>query len=94
MSGDRDRTGHTLDLSAAYWLSKSYRLKLGYFDFSDGFDASKSYDFSGFNTTIEWLPTPYLRFHLEYLQRDFQYLTDFSSISIGFRYDFSTQWDY
>lgn len=94
INGDRDRNGHTLDLSAAYWLSKSYRLKLGYFDFSDGFDASNSYDFSGFNTTLEWLPTPYLRFHLEYLQRDFQYLTDFSSISIGFRYDFSTQWDY
>jgi len=92
INGKSDRSGHTLDLSAAYWLAKEYRLKLGYFDFSDGLTASQSYDFSGFNTTLEWLPKPYLRFHLEYLQRDFQYLDDFSSISIGFRYDFSTQW--
>lgn len=89
-----DRTGHTFDFSAAYWLSKSYRVKLGYFDFSDGFNANQSQDFSGFNTTLEWIPKPYLRFHLEYLQRDFDYLANFSSLSIGFRYDFSTQWLY
>lgn len=89
-----NRNGHTLDLSAAYFLAKNYRLKLGYFDFSDGFSQEQSQDFNGFNTTLEWLPKPWLRFHLEYLQRDFEYRDDFSSISIGFRYDFSKQWQY
>ncbi len=94
INGEANRDGHTLDLSAAYFLTKEYRLKLGYFDFSDGFSHQQSSDFSGFNTTIEWLPKPWLRFHLEYLQRDFDYLADFSSLSIGFRYDFSKQWQY
>lgn len=94
INGEMDRDGHTLDASAAYWLAKEYRLKLGYFDFSDGFSHDQSHDFSGFNTTLEWIPKPWLRFHLEYLQRDFDYLDDFSSVSIGFRYDFSKQWQY
>lgn len=94
INGEMDRDGHTLDASAAYWLAKEYRLKLGYFDFSDGFSNDQSRDFSGFNTTLEWIPKPWLRFHLEYLQRDFDYLDDFSSVSIGFRYDFSKQWQY
>ena len=94
INGEMDRDGHTLDASAAYWLAKEYRLKLGYFDFSDGLSHDQSHDFSGFNTTLEWIPKPWLRFHLEYLQRDFDYLDDFSSVSIGFRYDFSKQWQY
>lgn len=93
-NGDVDRSGHTFDLSAAYWLAKEYRLKLGYFDFSDGNSHDLSKDFNGFNTTLEWVPKPWLRFHVEYLQRDFDYLADFSSLSIGFRYDFSQQWQY
>ncbi len=93
-NGDLDRSGHTLDLSAAYWLAKEYRLKVGYFDFSDGHTNGLTQDFNGFNTTLEWVPKPWLRFHVEYLQRDFDYLDDFSSLSVGFRYDFSQQWQY
>ncbi len=87
-----NRTGHTIDLSSAYQLSKMFRLKLGYFDFDDGHHASLSQNFNGYNTTLEWLPAPLLRFHIEYLKRDFDYLPDFSSWSVGFRYDFSKQW--
>jgi hypothetical protein len=94
INGEADRSGHSVDVSAAYWLTKEYRLKLGYFDFSDGINDGLSRDFDGFNTTVEWIPKPWLRFHLEYLQRDFGYLDDFSSVSIGFRYDFSKQWQY
>jgi hypothetical protein len=93
-NGEADRNGHTVDLSAAYWLAKNYRLKLGYFDFSDGINHNLSRDFDGFNTTLEWIPKPWLRFHLEYLKRDFENLDDFSSVSIGFRYDFAKQWQY
>jgi len=89
-----DRDGHTIDVSASYRLSENYKLKLGVFDFSDGHDHLLSRDFNGYNTTFEWLPNPSLRFHLEYLYRDFEYLNDFSSISIGFRYDFSLETKY
>jgi len=93
-SESNDRDGHTLDVSASYRLTENYKLKLGVFDFSDGYGNALSRDFNGYNTTIEWLPNPSLRFHLEYLHRDFEYLDDFSSISIGFRYDFSLETKY
>jgi len=93
-SESNDRDGHTLDVSASYRLAENYKLKLGVFDFSDGYGNALSRDFNGYNTTIEWLPNPSLRFHLEYLHRDFEYLDDFSSISIGFRYDFSLETKY
>jgi len=89
-----DRDGHTFDVSASYKLSATHKLKLGVFDFSDGYDMTQSRDFNGYNTTLEWLPNSSLRFHLEYLHRDFEYVDDFSSISIGFRYDFSLETKY
>jgi len=89
-----DRSGHTLDISASYRLSNKHKLKLGVFDFSDGHGSALSSDFKGYNTTFEWLPNPSLRFHIEYLHRNFEYLDDFSSISIGFRYDFSMKMVY
>ena len=75
-------------------LNDIFKLKLGIFDFSDGYEIDQSRDFNGYNTTLEWLPNPSLRFHLEYLHRNFDYLDDFSSISIGFRYDFSLNTKY
>lgn len=84
-----ERDGHTLDLSASYLLSNEIKLKLGLFDFSDGLNSTQSRDYNGFNTTLEWLPSPSLRFHIEFLHRQFEYLDDFSSISVGFRYDLS-----
>ena len=89
-----DREGHTIDISASYRLSEFFKLKLGTFDFSDGYNHRQSQNFNGYNTTLEWLPTPSLRFHIEYLQRKFDYLDDFSSISIGFRYDLSLETKY
>jgi len=88
------RNGHTFDMSMAYHLSKILRLKLGYFDFDDGHEHLLSQSFSGYNTTLEWLPDANLRFHLEFLHRDFDYLEDFSSFSLGFRYDFAKEWKY
>ncbi|WP_256871066.1 porin [Shewanella sp. Scap07] len=87
-----DRTGHTMDISGAYRLSQAFRLKLGYFDFDDGYQAQLSQKFNGYNTTLEWLPDEHLRFHLEYLVRDYDYLDDFNSWSVGFRYDFAKDW--
>ena len=88
------RRGHTFDLSSAYQLSKMFKLKLGYFDFDDGYQSLLSRKLHGYNTTLEWLPAPMLRFHLEYLNRDFDYLADFSSWSVGFRYDFAQKWQF
>jgi hypothetical protein len=93
-SEPNERDGHTIDISASYRLSKALKLKLGVFDFSDDHNTTQSQDFNGYNTTLEWLPTSSLRFHIEYLHREFEYLDDFSSISIGFRYDLSLETEY
>ncbi|GIU26604.1 hypothetical protein TUM4644_22840 [Shewanella colwelliana] len=88
------RTGHTLDISGAYRLSEQFRLKLGYFDFDDGHRAFLSQGYDGYNTTLEWLPDDNLRFHIEYLTRNYDYLDDFDSWSVGFRYDFAKDWQF
>lgn len=87
-----ERNGHTFDISSSYRLSEILRFKVGYFDFDDGHDYLLSRNFDGYNSTLEWLPSSDLRFHIEYLERNYDYLEDFSSWSIGFRYDFSTDW--
>jgi len=87
-----DRSGHTFDISGAYPLTDGYKLKLGYFDFDDGFNTIGSRSFDGFNTTLEWLPAPGLRFHLEYLYKDFDTLDEFWSWSLGLRYDIDHSW--
>ncbi|WP_405599468.1 MULTISPECIES: porin [unclassified Pseudoalteromonas] len=89
-----DRNGHTLDVSMAYPLSKNYKVKMGYFDFDDGHQAAQTQNYNGANLTLEWLPAENLRLHVEYLYRDFDYLADFSSFSVGFRYDYSQVWGY
>ena len=89
-----NRNGHTLDISMAYPIGTEHKLKMGYFDFDDGFTALDSQNFDGYNLTFEWIPIENLRFHLEYLNKAFDYQPDFSSISVGFRYDFSQSWKY
>lgn len=88
------RNGHTFDLSMAYPIGSEHKIKMGYFDFKDGFAELASQNFDGYNLTFEWLPLDNLRFHLEYLDKAFDYQPDFSSISLGFRYDFSQTWNY
>jgi uncharacterized coiled-coil protein SlyX len=82
-----DRDGSTFDISLGYPITKHYKLKLGYFDFDDGQDNSGD-GFDGYNVTLEWLPADKLRFHLEYLTKDFANNSGFDSISVGFRYDY------
>jgi len=89
-----ERDGYTLDISAAYKLTSDHKLKLGYFDFSDGIKFSNSQDHYGYNATLEWSPSDSLRFHLEYLFRNYDFTHDFSSWSIGFRYDLAHKWNY
>ncbi|MBQ4814335.1 porin [Pseudoalteromonas luteoviolacea] len=91
-----DRDGSTFDLSFAYKLGKHYKLKTGYFDFDDGYDDNdpSNQSFDGFNITLEWLPTPPLRVHLEYLTKSYTNDQDFDSLSVGFRYDFRTSIKY
>lgn len=89
---DQDRSGSTLDVATAYRISQQFRVKLGYFDFDDGRSALLSQRYDGYNTTLEWLPDDNLRFHIEYLVKDYDYLNDFDSVSIGVRYDFAKDW--
>ena len=89
-----DRNGHTYALTVAYPLSDEMKIKSGYFSFKDDELADSSFEFDGVNLTLEWLPAQNLRFHLEYLTRDFTYRDDFSSFSVGFRYDYSQTWQY
>lgn len=90
------RQGHTFDLSLAYQLAKHYKLKTGYFDFDDGYGSHDplNQSFDGYNVTLEWLPTPPLRVHLEYLNKSFENQVDMDSISIGFRYDYKQEWQF
>jgi len=88
------RNGHTFDASLAYILNERYKMKLGYFDFEDGFNRLESKNYNGYNATFEWLPYDNLRFHIEYLKRNFKYQHDFQSLSFGFRYDYSQLWQY
>lgn len=89
-----DRSGHTFDVSLAYPLGDEFKVKAGLFDFEDGYSASQTQDHNGANLTFEWLPADSLRFHIEYLRRDFEQLDDFNSISVGFRYDFAQTWQF
>ncbi|WP_372872362.1 porin [Shewanella sp.] len=89
-----DRSGHALDVSLAYPLAPHFRVKLGYFDFDDGDSSASSQSFDGFNATLEWLPADNLRFHIELLNRNYDYMGDFYSLLIGFRYDFSQEWQF
>lgn len=89
-----DRDGHTFDFSVAYPIAHQMKIKAGYFDFKDGVDGSESRDFNGGNLTTEWSPADNLRFHIEYLVRNFKEQKDYSSISLGFRYDFADTWHY
>ena len=88
------RSGSTLDVSLAYRFHPLYRAKLGFFDFDDGNSKLETKSHQGANLTLEWLPSDNLRFHLEYLTKDFDALNDTQSISVGFRYDYSQQWAY
>ncbi len=90
----QDRDGHTIDLAAAYPLGEQFKVKLGYFEFDDGYGQFISRKFDGYNTTLEWLPDENLRFHIEYLYRDMDYFEDFSSWGVGFRYDFAKEWQF
>jgi len=89
-----DRSGHTFDVSVAYPLSDEFKVKAGLFDFEDGYTNTQTQDHSGANLTFEWLPVDSLRFHIEYLRRDFEQFPDFNSISVGFRYDFAQTWQF
>ncbi|MDP2560116.1 porin [Psychrobium sp. 1_MG-2023] len=91
---ENELKGSTLDVSSAYQLAEHYKLKVGYFEFDDGNKTQTTAEFNGFNTTLEWQPAPHLRFHLEYLKRDKTHQSDFSSWTIGFRYDYSKQWTF
>ncbi len=89
-----DRGGHTVDLSLAYPLGRYFKVKTGIFDFEDGYNGVQTQDHNGANLTFEWLPADSLKVHIEYLYRDFEQMPDFSSISVGFRYDYAQAWKY
>lgn len=89
-----DRNGHTLDISLAYRFAPQFRLKTGYFELEDGKDKQTTLDHDGANLTLEWLPADSLRFHIEYLMKNYDELENDSSLSIGFRYDYAKTWQF
>lgn len=89
-----ERSGHTFDIAMGYSLTNDYKLKAGYFAFEDGKLDSITKDHNGGNITLEWLPNEDVKFHIEYLHRNFEQLPDFNSISIGFRYDYAQYWKF
>ena len=86
------RDGHTFDFSIAYAIGPNYKIKSGVFSFSDGLKGAASLDYTGINLTLEWLPASGLRYHIEYLAKNFDEQPDFNSLSIGFRYDYASSW--
>lgn len=93
-NGFSDRDGHTFDFAIAYPLAPNYKIKAGYFDFEDGTNNLLTKNHDGGNLTLEWIPNDDVKFHIEYLYRNFEQLPDFSSISIGFRYDYAQTWKF
>lgn len=89
-----ERGGHTLDTALAYPFANKYKIKAGYFEFDDGIEDNTSGKYDGYNVTLEWQPISTLRFHLEYLNRDLEFGTDFDSLTVGFRYDYSLTSNY
>lgn len=89
-----DRDGHTLDVSFAYRFAPQFRFKTGYFELDDGKVTSATLNHSGANVTLEWLPADSLRFHVEYLTKNFDELENDNSLSVGFRYDYSKTWQF
>jgi predicted porin len=87
-----DRSGDMIDFSVGFPLSDHYGVKVGYFAFDDGDNSVASQAFDGYNATLEWLPADNIRFHIEYLTRNYDHLGDFDSVLIGMRYDFSQEW--
>ncbi|MBB1268696.1 porin [Shewanella sp. SR44-3] len=87
-----DRSGDMIDFSVGFPLSDHYGVKVGYFAFDDGDNSAASQAFDGYNATLEWLPADNIRFHIEYLTRNYDHLGDFDSVLIGMRYDFSQEW--
>lgn len=87
-----DRSGSTLDTAFAYPIAKDYKIKLGYFQFEDGIKDSTSYDYAGYNATLEWNPASNVRVHLEYVTQDFDNYQDDTQVALGFRYDFNLTW--
>ncbi|WP_028111256.1 porin [Ferrimonas kyonanensis] len=89
-----DRSGSTLDTALAYPFADQYKVKLGYFIFEDGVKDNSSKDYDGYNTTLEWNAADNLRFHVEYLVKDFDYSDKDTSIAVGMRYDFDLGWNF
>lgn len=89
-----DRDGHTLDVSFAYRFAPQFRFKTGYFQLDDGKSKAATLNHDGANFTLEWLPADTLRFHLEYLMKNFDELDNDNSLSIGFRYDYAKTWQF
>lgn len=89
-----NRSGHTLDVSLAYRFAPQFRLKTGYFELEDGRDEQVTLNHDGANLTLEWLPADSLRFHIEYLMKNYDELENDSALSVGFRYDYAKTWQF
>ncbi|BBN83818.1 hypothetical protein PA25_38030 [Pseudoalteromonas sp. A25] len=85
-----DRNGFTLDLSLSYQLAKQYKLKTRAIAFDNDFPYSdiRNQAYTGYALTLEWQPSPPLRVHIEYLNKDFDNQPDINALAVGLRYDF------
>lgn len=85
-------SGETFDITSAYSFDNGYTTKIGYFYHDDGRSSIDSKDYDGVNLTLERQINDAFRVHVEYLHRDFKEQDDFSSLTIGMRYDINFKW--
>ncbi|NOU51935.1 porin [Pseudoalteromonas sp. JBTF-M23] len=75
----------SLDIASAYSFSKSYKLKMSYFDWN-GNGLGRSYN--GYNVTFERHFNSYIYIFTEWLTRDIENQSRKNQLSVGIRYDF------
>jgi len=92
VAGTATQKGGTLDATLSYAFSTQSKLKSGFIWYDDGKNGTASFQYTGYNLTLEHSPVPNFRLHLEYLAQNFRNQGNASSITAGMRYDFSQTW--
>jgi len=87
-----DTTQSTLDISAAYELSKANKVKVGYFDLDDNTTSLSNISYQGFNLTLEHKLSENFQIHAEILAKEFTTQEDYTAFSVGFKYNFLKAW--
>jgi len=90
--GGGETTQTTLDISLAYQVSENNKVKAGYFDLDDDTIGENNLSYSGYNLTFEHKMSDTFQVHAEVLNKSFDMTKDETSLSVGFKYNFSMNW--